>query len=929
MADPVVADVSGLQLSNSTFSASPPGSLLRAEECVMPQKGVIEPRRGQAWTAATPSATVPFQVTEFSDTLIASCSASKAGSSYVLAKAGTNPLTSYSGTYNPVDSQTLGAAAGRMKFGFAGSYMYFCAETGPKALETVASTVRTAGLLRMPDCLAAMASKSAASGGANWLAYGSAVAYRTVLRKPTSDGTSLLSPPSGRSVVVNQIVAPIGAMVRNANVVTVTLPGVVNPGLITGDTFTIDPGEANFPAALETVATDALNVITYADVAANATNTVAQDLDTGARSTSLTIYLSDDATVATPIRIYRSRATSSSVEPSDEMFLVDEVYPTAGQITAGSITYSDITPESVINDPLYTNPLTGEGAAQANYQPPIYRDISGWAERTWYANTTGLQTFNIQMLGVGSPSGVQDGDEIYLRINATPVVSLEFKNAPGASDEVQIVSNGTQSFNIQQTSQDFVLTFNDRAAAAGVDVRAYYNSGQDEAPGKILIQATTYEQEAFDILVERAASWSPAFNDGDSEDSVAERLPNGLSYSKLGQPESVPPLNYMQVGSKNYAIARILGLRNALLVFKEGDGIYSVTGSFPFSVVQISTANIVAPDCCTLFADSAWVYTDQGILRVSDSGGATVVSRPIETELNELRALYPSETRDWSFAVSYESERRVMFFVPFAVSAVTGRPELKAWSYNNATQAWTGPLYLAGETFSGITSPSEGKLKLGTFSATWNGLITTERKTMTVLDMADRDFSATISAVDVGGDPLVVTVSVVTDIEAGDGISQSGWSTKIRSVDGNNLTLYEEVPFTAAVCTIYKHYDVTLQFQPTGSPSSRKTLTRLTWLAKPEHFESFSGNTLLLTDAIQADLEIATPSVGFGSNPFGTGPFGDPTPLAIDVNPVNPKWANAAQFFVGFETSEVWVKLKLQGYAATLETASAPAGRGR
>lgn len=933
MADPLIADVSGLQISNNTFSASPPGSLLVARNIVIPQKGVAEPRRGQNRAYRTPSASeIAFAMTEFRGLLVLSSAASKLSTSYTLGFAG-NPTVEFSGgPYNPVDNDGSSIAYGRMKFGFGGSYLYFCTTTGPKALETTSSQPRAAGLLPMPDCFARMLS---ASAGVGWLSYGSSAAYRTLLRRPTSDGVSLLSPPSGRSIVTNRLVAESGSMVRSGSaLVTVTFPGSINPGLSVSDTFDLTPGEANFPAGTYTVFAITGNVMIYSDAGLNVSNTDAQDFDTGPRPVAIAVNLSEDATTSTPARIYRSLATSSSTtEPSDELFLIAEVQPDATAITNGSFSYDDFTPEFVLSDQLYTNPQTGDGATQANFAPPLYRDLAYWGDRMWYANTTGAQTMRLQMLGVGSPDGIQNNDTITVALpDLADSVTITFKNTPAGTGDSFIVSNGAPSYNIQQTAQFFARALSFAMNASDLPVRAYYASAQDEAPGRLLLQRIDNIDEPFRVTVSRPETWVPALSVAAPIDSVAERVPNGLNYSKLGQSESVPAVNFTAVGSKNYAIARILGLQQALLVFKEGDGIYSVTGQAPFQVQQISTANIIAPDCCALFADAAWVYTDQGILRVSDSGGATVVSRAIETELNELRAMHLAETYAYGFAVPYEVERRIMFFVPFDTDE-SGRPELMAWAYNNATQSWSGPLY-ESNVFSGVVSPSLAQLYLGEYDySSSTGRATLERKTQTVLDYADANTTHTISAVNVGGNPLIIQLSSVADVSAGDGVTQSTFATKIRSLrpdlGGGCIEIYESIPWSVSSCSIYRHYDVEVQFQPAGSPTTRKTLTRLTWLFKPGWFSNLAGNSLVMTDQIQANEEISTPFAGFGLTPFGQGPFGNPTPLAVDVNPIGPLWTNASQFFPGFELSEAWCKFRLQGFSPLLESAIAPVGRGR
>lgn len=934
MADPLISDVSGLQLSNNTFSASPPGAQLVAENIVISQKGVGEPRRGQDRAFQPPTASeIPFAMAEFQGELLINSAPSKLSTSYSLGFADHPTVDFTDGPWNPVDADGTSIAYGRMKFGYGGTFLYFCASTGPKCLETTADQPRAAGLLRMPDLDVAMVNPAVPG----WLPYGYTAAYQSVLRRPTSSGASLLSPPSGRAIITNRILAPVGTMTRSGgNLVTVTLPGTENPGLVATNTFALTPGDADFAAGSYTVASVTGNVVTYSDAGANVSNTVAQNLDTGPRATTLTVKLSEDATVETPVRIYRSKATTAT-SPGDEMFLVGEVNPSGSDISNGYLLFDDGTPESVIFDPLYTNPQTGDGAQQANYAPPIYRDVASWGERTWYANTTGLQTMRLQMLGVGAPDGVQAGDTFQIDTDDGPIV-LTFVNTFSVVGDVEITSfSDDPTFNIQQTAQTMCLQINSVADSFGLPVRAYYNGTQNQAPGAILLQLVEYGQDPMGITASRPAAWVPALASGSATFSTAERIPNGLSYSKLGQPESVPVVNFTAVGSKNYAIARILGLQQALLVFKEGDGIYSVTGQAPFQVQQISTANIIAPDCCALLSDAAWVYTDQGILRVSDSGGATVVSRPIETELNSLRAQFVAATYAYSFAVPYEVERRIMFFVPFDVDGAV--PEMRAWCYSNATQSWSGPLVFENNVYSGTVSPSLAQLYLGGYHSIVGGDVTLERKTQTFLDYADSTFPGSVTEVNVDGNPLVLRLTddplavYRADFAAGDGFYQGGQYTKIRQLrpdlGDNCVELYEAGPWSVASCIIFKHYDVTIQFQPSGTPSTRKALTRLTWLFKPEWFANLAGKTLLLTDQMQADLEIDSIFAGFGLNPFGVGPFGNPGPQTLDVNPIDAKWTNAAQFFPGLRLSEVWCKLRLQGVGMKLEPATAPAGRGK
>ena len=60
----------------------------------------------------------------------------------------------------------------------------------------------------------------------------------------------------------------------------------------------------------------------------------------------------------------------------------------------------------------------------------------------------------------------------------------------------------------------------------------------------------------------------------------AEDRANRLYFSDPDEPESVPLLNYVDIGAQQSPILALVPLRNALLVFKS-DGVWRVTGYGP------------------------------------------------------------------------------------------------------------------------------------------------------------------------------------------------------------------------------------------------------------------------------------------------------------------------------------------------------------
>lgn len=90
------------------------------------------------------------------------------------------------------------------------------------------------------------------------------------------------------------------------------------------------------------------------------------------------------------------------IDPGDEMNLVFEEFVTTGEITAGTITVQDVTPEDFRANgaSLYTNPVSGQGIAQANEPPPFANDIELYKGYTFYANTSTRQSLNLSLLSI-------------------------------------------------------------------------------------------------------------------------------------------------------------------------------------------------------------------------------------------------------------------------------------------------------------------------------------------------------------------------------------------------------------------------------------------------------------------------------------------------------------------------------------------------
>lgn len=154
------------------------------------------------------------------------------------------------------------------------------------------------------------------------------------------------------------------------------------------------------------------------------------------------------------LQIYRSdtiTATGTDVlddlTPDDEDRLVYEAYPTAAELSARFLTVLDSTPDSFYQGGayLYTNADTGEGFAQANYQPPLSKDMTAFQNVMFYSNTQTLQRAALSLLGVTNIlADYTNGLAPQITIGNTDYAS-QYLFVPGVAQVVNLTCGGTSA----------------------------------------------------------------------------------------------------------------------------------------------------------------------------------------------------------------------------------------------------------------------------------------------------------------------------------------------------------------------------------------------------------------------------------------------------------------------------------------------------
>ena len=245
-----------------------------------------------------------------------------------------------------------------------------------------------------------------------------------------------------------------------------------------------------------------------------------------------------------------------------------------------------------------------------------------------------------------------------------------------------------------------------------------------------------------------------------------EISPNRVMFSKTQQPESVPIVNYLDVGPRDKEIHRVLALRDNLFVLKE-DGVYIITGpsapNFSVRLLDGSTP-IIAPDTAVVLNNQIYALSTQGVVSITETG-VSIISRPIEDKI--LGITNPRfNFKFTAFGVAYESDRSYLMWLP---KLSTDTVATQCYRYNTFTQTWTR---LILTSTCGIVNINDDKLYIG--DGTKN-ILQQERKDRDRKDYSDRRLDKTLIEKVYTGNTF--SINSTSDVATGDVITQSQYVT--------------------------------------------------------------------------------------------------------------------------------------------------------
>lgn len=383
------------------------------------------------------------------------------------------------------------------------------------------------------------------------------------------------------------------------------------------------------------------------------------------------------------LELYASAGTTSATdEPSDEMGLVYETFLDSGEVSGRSISITDVVPDAMRGATGYFCP-SQEGIAQSNERPPLANDVAWFKDSMLYAGTTGKHRLILRLMNTsaGASSTALEADDTI----TVAGVTYTAKASPANESQFALVTGSTQQVNVRETTLSLVAKIN--AHSSNSTVYAYYLSGPDDPAGIFMVEERGLGGNSFAAVSSVAACWTPELpSAGTTISSAAEVTPNRIYFSKPGQSEAVPLLNYIDVGSVSDGIARIVSLRDAVYVFKKNEGIFRVTGvPGQFAATEHDrTVRVIGPETVQPLGNELMLLSDQGIAATSDSGTRILVT---DEEVPTLRNWY------WDQAAISNALRQYAYSMGHAL-ALEELGTYELWLPNDSTpNAYTHFIY--------------------------------------------------------------------------------------------------------------------------------------------------------------------------------------------------------------------------------------------
>lgn len=390
--------------------------------------------------------------------------------------------------------------------------------------------------------------------------------------------------------------------------------------------------------------------------------------------------------------------------------------------------------------------------------------------------------------------------------------SLYFQGVTNGTNPIFTLSQSSSaSVRLRDTAQALVKAVNRDPSSL---IYGQYVSTPTSVPGKMRFQSKLFTAAMYWRANTTTAglAFSPALPDsfasGTQVYSRNDSLPHAAFISKFNEPEAVPLVNFILVGSKNKAILRVHALRDSV-IFEKEDGVYRLTGDDinNFTVTLLDgTVICVAASSSDVLNNQVVFLSNQGVCLVTESS-VQIISRVIEDVIQPI--LGQANLAAQTSGVAYESERLYMLTTTSPNSTVA----TQVWIYNILSEAWTSSTKLFSQAAVG---PADTMYMISTFND-----IQKERKKQTKIDYTAQNYTVTISNVSSDLMSSYVTMPTGVSPQQGDIIVKNSVINRIDDVpifiSGDTYSVVYTTASNLADADsviLYSRIDTTLKFAP-------------------------------------------------------------------------------------------------------------------
>lgn len=949
MAQRLDLKVKGLYTDPNSFATAPQGALKVADNLVIEKQDIAETRVGQNYFLnALPSN--PIKIFNFFNKLITYAGDKK------LYRQDASVWTAYNGTYDQIDTKT------KMQSLEANQNFYFTSTAGIKKIANINdnSGITFSGA---PKGLEGVSSTTGSSG---FLLNNNQVAYRIVWGYKDFNGNLILGSPSGRIIASNT-----SGGTRNISIDFPVPDGLTtawfyqiyrSPQVAT----TIEPSD-EMQQVQETFLTSGQigggQVITTDNTpdslrgaflyTSPSQEGILESNDQPPAALDLTLFR-DHTFYANTYSKHRLTFDLVAIASDGSAFgySTQTVGTTSGLAT---VTVTDSAPLKIgqqIFIPLDPFGVFSEGTVILSIDSPTQITVSNNATSSGSKVAEFQDRFSVGNTDYFATSSVDLGNQFLIETGLTPAENVDISarslinriNTSGSQPVYAFYLSGPNDFPgqilieekliggnpivVSATNGDSftptlpnrklitnisvaasaVITSNGHGLSTGNQVTIYRSNSTPVVNGTYTVTVLT--ANTFSIPVTTTVSGSFGYFALASEyvETSRDSKPNGVFISKPSQPEAVPPLSFLPVGSENFPIKRILASRDAVFVFKD-DGIFRITGETrsDFRVTLFdNTAFIIAPESAVLLNNQIFLCSTQGIVAASDSG-VSIISKPIENEIIKFfnPTGYP-EFENVTFGVGFESKRSYLFF-----TIITNGIQYcqQAFVYNFLTNAWTRWVM---NRSCGVVSKAENRLFVGNFldNYVYQERVPTPGNELDAY--ADEQFEVEITN---------ITGNVVTFVNASNlnnnyAIDQGSGASYVISNDATTAIMSDVSVLGIGVAQAYKPINDALEFLPidADNPGVLKHFREVTFFFKERsliniqttYTANFSYND---QGNISQDIQRLTID---GGEIFTTAPWRSLPYEIDDVNTYN--YDCAVRTFIPLEQARaLWIRVKVSG----------------